>query len=98
MVFHVQEYIEKIAYACKERDRLDPNFVIIARTDTCRSAGLEEAVLRINAAADVGADYGLLFPRNIEDAVQAPKLCKVQSIYVQSRGNRDGRPIYRASN
>ena len=89
-----EEYIEKIAYACKERDRLDPNFVIIARTDTCRSAGLDEAVFRINAAADVGADLGLLFPRNLDDAVQAPKRCKIPLIYVQSRGNRDGRPLF----
>jgi len=89
-----EEYIEKIAYACKERDRLDPNFVIIARTDTCRSAGLDEAAFRINAAADVGADLGLLFPRNLDDAVQAPKRCKIPLIYVQSRGNRDGRPLF----
>jgi methylisocitrate lyase len=93
-VLSKEEYIEKIAYACKERDRLDPNFVIIARTDTCRSAGLDEAVFRINAAADVGADLGLLFPRNLDDAVQAPKRCKIPLIYVQSRGNRDGRPLF----
>jgi methylisocitrate lyase len=89
-----EEYIEKISYACKERDRLDPHFVIIARTDTCRSVGLDEAVFRINAAADVGADLGLLFPRNVDDAIQAPKRCKIPLIYVQSRGNRDGRPLF----
>ena len=44
-----EEYIEKISYACKERDRLDPHFVIIARTDTCRSVGLDEAVVLFEA-------------------------------------------------
>ena len=46
------------------------------------------------AAADVGADLGLLFPRNLDDAIQAPKRCKIPLIYVQSRGNRDGRPLF----
>ena len=52
----LDEYVEKIEYACKERDRSDPDFVVIARTDTCRALGLEEASMRLNKAADVGAD------------------------------------------
>ena len=39
----VEEFVEKVEYSCKERDRSDPDFVIIARTDTCRALGLEEA-------------------------------------------------------
>jgi 2-methylisocitrate lyase-like PEP mutase family enzyme len=49
---------------------------------------------RVNRAADVGADLGLLFPRHQKDAEEAPRRCKVPLVYVQSRGNRDGRPIY----
>src|SRR6188472_2536179 len=30
------EFVEKIKFACKQRDESDPDFVIIARTDTCR--------------------------------------------------------------
>jgi methylisocitrate lyase len=89
----VEEFVEKIDYAVRQRDESDPDFVIIARTDTCRALGLEEAALRINAAAEVGADMGLLFPRTVEEAAQAPKACKLPLVYVQSRGNRDGRPI-----
>lgn len=89
----VDEFVEKIEYACKERDRSDPDFVVIARTDTCRALGLKEAALRLNKAADVGADLGLLFPRTREEAEAAPKACKLPLVYVQSRGNRDGRPI-----
>ena len=89
-----QEFQDKIRYACSTRDELDPNFLIIARTDTCRELGLEEAVSRINLGAEVGADMGLLFPRNKDEAENAPKKCKVPLVYVQSRGNRDGRPLF----
>ena len=89
----VEEFVEKVEYSCKERDRSDPDFVIIARTDTCRALGLEEASMRLNRAADVGADLGLLFPRTPQEAEDAVKKCRLPLIYVQSRGNRDGRPI-----
>ena len=68
--------------------------MIIARSDTCRELGLDEALMRVNAAAEVGADLGLLFPRNDAEAEAAPRLAKVPLVWVQSRGNRDGRPIY----
>ena len=90
----VEEFVEKVEYCVKERDRSDPDFVIIARTDTCRALGLEEASMRLNRAADVGADLGLLFPRNPAEAEKAPKACRLPLIYVQSRGNRDGRPLF----
>ena len=90
----VEEFVEKIQYAVRQRDEIDPDFVIIARTDTCRGLGLEEAVMRLNRAADVGADFGLLFPRTQNEAEQAPRMCKLPLVYVQSRGNRDGRPLF----
>jgi methylisocitrate lyase len=89
-----EEFVTKIEFCCRERDRIDPEFVIIARTDTCRELGLEEAADRVNRAANVGADLGLLFPRNREEARRAPQLCKLPLVYVMSRGNRDGRPIF----
>ena len=73
--------------------RSDRDFVIIARTDTCREFGLDEALARINAAAEAGADLGLLFPRSREEAEAAPRRASVPLVWVQSRGNRDGRPI-----
>ncbi len=90
----IDEFVEKIKFSCKQRDETDPDFVIIARTDTCRALGLSEASLRINRAADVGADLGLLFPRNPSEAERAPKVCRLPLVYVQSRGNRDGRPLF----
>ena len=88
------EFVDKIRWACRERDRVDRDFVIIARSDTCREFGLDEAIARVNAAAEVGADLGLVFPRNDSEAAAAPKRAKLPLVWVQSRGNRDGRPIY----
>ena len=86
-------FVDKIQFACRQRERSDPDFVVIARTDTCRFEGLKEAVWRVNAAADVGADMGLIFPRDDEEMKKAPKQAKVPLVYVISRGNRDGRPL-----
>jgi methylisocitrate lyase len=88
------EFALKIRYACRARDEVDRDFVIIARTDTCRELGLEEAVPRLNRAADEGADLGLLFPRNRAEAERAARECRLPLVYVMSRGNRDGRPIF----
>lgn len=90
----VEEFVEKIQYAVQQRDEIDPDFVIIARSDTCRALGLDEAASRLNRAADVGADLGLLFPRTPKEAEEAPRRCRLPLVYVQSRGNRDGRPIF----
>src|SRR5579862_5698181 len=47
------EFVAKIKYACLQRDETDPDFVVIARSDTAREFGLAEAMLRVNAAAEV---------------------------------------------
>jgi len=96
-VIPLPDFRDKIRYACRQRDALDADFVIIARSDACRSLGLKEAMKRVHAGADAGADLGMLFPRTHEEAVRAPKLARVPLVYVQSRGNRDGRPVYNAA-
>ena len=88
-----EQFVAKIKYACAARDETDKDFVIIARSDSCRFEGLQEAIDRINLAADVGADMGLVFPRDDAELRQAPKLAKVPLVYVMSRGNRDQRPL-----
>jgi len=89
-----EEFVTKIKFSCQARDEMDPDFLIIARSDTCREMGLKEASERINKAAAVGADMGLLFPRTKQEAQDAPKACNIPLVYVQSRGNRDGRPLF----
>ena len=86
-------FADKIRFACRQRERSDPDFVVIARTDTCRSEGLKEAIARINMAADAGADLGLIFPRNEAEMKKAPRQARIPLVYVISRGNRDGRPV-----
>jgi 2-methylisocitrate lyase-like PEP mutase family enzyme len=87
-----EDFVDKIKFACRQRDETDKDFVIIARSDSCRFEGLEEAVARINLAADVGADMGMIFPRTPEEMAQATKLAKIPLVYVRSFGNRDNRP------
>ena len=48
----------------------------------------------MEVAAEEGADMGLFFPRNDEEAKAAPKRSPLPLVYVQSRGNRDGRPQF----
>jgi methylisocitrate lyase len=90
----LREYRDKIRLACEQRDALDRDFVIIARSDACRIQGYREAIKRVNLAAEQGADMGLIFPRTHKEAVQAPKDSELPLVYVQSRGTRDGRPLY----
>jgi 2-methylisocitrate lyase-like PEP mutase family enzyme len=92
-----EEFIDKIKFACRARDETDKDFVIIARSDTCRFEGLDEAITRINMAADVGADMGMFFPRNAEEMKKGPKQARIPLVYVVSRGNRDERPLPNAS-
>ena len=90
----LKEYRDKIRLACKQRDALDRDFVIIARSDACRVQGYQEAIKRVNLAAEHGADMSMIFPRNHKEAVRAPKDSELPMVYVQSRGTRDGRPLY----
>jgi 2-methylisocitrate lyase-like PEP mutase family enzyme len=87
-----KEFVDKIRFACRQRDESDRDFVIIARSDSCRFEGLEEAVARINLAAEVGADMGMIFPRTPEEMREATRLAKIPLVYVRSLGNRDRRP------
>src|SRR5207247_938854 len=88
------EFVDKIRWACRERDRIDGDFVIIARSDTCREFGLDEAIARVNATAEVGADLGLVFPRNDSEAEAAPKPARLRLVCVHSRRTSDGSAIY----
>ena len=90
-----EEMVEKIRFACQARR--DPDFVLIARTDTMRTHGYEEGVRRANLYAEAGADMVMLFPNTAEEAQRAPRECNVPLIYVNSSGNRVGRPVYPTS-
>jgi 2-methylisocitrate lyase-like PEP mutase family enzyme len=40
---------------------------------------------------------GMIFPRDLAELQQAPKLSKIPLVYVVSRGNRDKRPVASAA-
>ena len=88
-----KDFIDKIKFACRQRDETDKDFVIIARSDSCRFEGLDEAIGRVNLAAEQGADMGMIFPRDLSELQQAPRQSKIPLVYVVSRGNRDNRPV-----
>lgn len=85
------EMATKIAYAVKARR--DPSFVVIARTDAMQTDGYAEGVRRANLFTEAGADMVMIFPKTLEEAANAPRDCKAPLIYVNSTGNRTGRPI-----
>jgi methylisocitrate lyase len=87
-----EEMIDKIRFACQARQ--DPDFVIVARTDTMRTEGYAEGIRRARLYAEAGADLVMLFPNSAEEAARAPGDCPVPLIYVNSSGNRVGRPVY----
>jgi 2-methylisocitrate lyase-like PEP mutase family enzyme len=90
-VISADEMCEKIRYAV--RSRRDSAFVIAARTDAMRTDGFAEGIRRANLYAEAGADMIMIFPNTEDEARQAPREVRTPLIYVNSEGNRLGRPI-----
>ena len=63
----IEHMVEKIAVAVASRRNADT--VIIARTNACRGAGLEEALRRAEAFRQAGADMLLVLPKTPEEAL-----------------------------
>ncbi|MFM7689352.1 MAG: oxaloacetate decarboxylase, partial [Alphaproteobacteria bacterium] len=70
------EAVLKIRAACKTRDALDSDFVIIARTDARGAHGgsMEEAITRANAFLEAGAD--LAFVEGPKDRQEVAHICQ----------------------
>src|SRR5262249_8570395 len=69
------EYLAKIRAAAAARS--DPAFLLIARTDSRAVIGFEEAVTRMNAALEAGADMAFLeAPQTPEEVAAVPRLVK----------------------
>jgi 2-methylisocitrate lyase-like PEP mutase family enzyme len=86
-VIPAAEFIAKVKAAVAAR--LDPDFLIIARTDARAVLGLDEAALRMNAALDAGADIAFLeAPQTLEEIVAVPKLVRGPCLLNLSIGGR----------
>ncbi len=62
LVIPVEEAVGKIRAAVDARNGLDPDFVIVARTDARGASGgsLDDAIGRVNAYLAAGADLGFI--------------------------------------
>jgi len=73
-IIPMEEMVLKIQACIEVKKKLDPDFVINARTDAIAVSGIEEAIKRGNAYAEAGAD--LIFieaPRTREDIKRLAK-------------------------
>ena len=66
-----QEYLTRIHAAVKTRERMGSDIVIIARTDALASLGLDEAIRRLLAAVEAGADVAFLEAISKREEVEA---------------------------
>ena len=74
-IVSLDEYLAKIRAAVAAKR--DPDFYIIARTDSRAVQGFEEAVRRANAALAAGADMAFVeAPQTIEEVAAVPRLVK----------------------
>src|SRR5215831_9062029 len=72
-IVSLDEYLAKIRAAVAAR--CDPDFFIIARTDSRAVLGFEEAIRRANAALAVGADMAFVeAPQTLEEVAAVPRL------------------------
>jgi len=75
VVVPLDEYLPKIRAAAAAKT--DPDFLLIARTDARAVIGFEEAVRRMNAALEAGADMAFLeAPQTREEVEAVPTLVK----------------------
>jgi len=75
VIVPLDEYLAKVRAAVAARN--DPDFLIIARTDSRAVLGLEEAIRRANAALAAGADMAFVeAPQTLEEVASVPKLVK----------------------
>jgi 2-methylisocitrate lyase-like PEP mutase family enzyme len=75
VIVPLDEYLAKIRAAVAAKS--DPDFFIIARTDSRAVLGFEEAVRRANAALQAGADMAFVeAPQTVEEVTAVPRLVK----------------------
>jgi 2-methylisocitrate lyase-like PEP mutase family enzyme len=72
VIIPLEEYLAKVRAAVAARQ--NPDFVIIARTDSRAVLGFEEAIVRANAALDAGADVAFVeAPQTMEEILAVPR-------------------------
>jgi len=72
-VISMEEMCGKVQAAVEARDETDPDLLIKARTDAAGPLGIDEAIRRLNAYADLGAD--IVFADAVTSAEDIERLC-----------------------
>src|SRR5580704_15405564 len=87
VIVSLEEYLAKIRAAVAARR--DPDFLIIARTDSRAVLGFDEAIRRANAALAVGADMAFVeAPQTMEEVAAVPKLVQGPCLLNVVRGGK----------
>lgn len=74
-VIPADDYVAKVRAAVDARS--DPDFMIIARTDSRAVIGFDEAISRANAALEAGADIAFVeAPQTLDEVKAVPELVK----------------------
>lgn len=84
-----EQFLDKLRWA---KSAAGDEVAVIARTDTYKTAGADEAVARCRLAFDVGADAVMAFPNTMQEARELPGQVSGPVVYVNTHGNRVGRP------
>lgn len=87
-VIPVEEAVGKYRAAAKVRDELDPDFLLLARTDARGVSGgtLEDVIVRAQAYAEAGAD--MIFPEGLVSEEEIALVC--EEVPVPIHYNRTG--------
>jgi 2-methylisocitrate lyase-like PEP mutase family enzyme len=82
-----EDWLAKIRAAAQSRR--DPDFMVIARTDSRAVAGLDEAIGRANAAIEAGADMAFVeAPQTLEEVAAVPQRVKGPCLLNVVRGGK----------
>ncbi len=82
-----QEYVQKIRAAAEARG--DRDFFIVARTDALAVQGMDEAVARVVAAREAGADASFIeAPSSVEDLTVIGRLAPAPNVANMIEGGR----------
>lgn len=74
-VIPMEEHVEKIRAAVEARDEM----LIIARTDSFNTHGLDEALRRLEAYRDAGAD--IIYADGLTSVEAMREVCKIKEVY-----------------
>jgi len=90
-VIDLEEMLDKLRAAIAARTG---DLVIVGRTDSIHTHGVKEAINRGIKFAEAGCDMVEVFPNTAEEARIIAREVMAPLIYVNSSGNRKGRPVF----